>query len=340
VDNPQDKALPAVEKWRKAHPELPVVIDFLRAPGDDCTLYCSALHQAIASLDPEIEIVAFANADTMPHPQWLRALAAPLTLPAVGAVTGNRWYLPQSDKWGTLVRYVQNASALVVMYLLNLLWGGSLAIKRSIFANPLFLHRLRHVCCEDQAIHEALRANHERVFFTPAVLMVNREECTLPWGFRFMRRQLAWMCLSHQRWHELVVHAGLLAVVGLLTPVAGGVALALRQWMSLGWLLAGVGAFFAVNLFTLWRTHVVVMQRVQTEQGDVGHLPLWLLPKLFVAMPMTLYVHLAAVFSACWLRQVEWRGIRYTVVSPRSIKLVAYQPYQQAAGAQQEKLSL
>lgn len=340
VDNPNDTSLPAVEKWRAAHPELEVVIDFLREPGVDCTLYCSSLHQAVSSLDEEIQIVAFANADTMPHRQWLRSLAAPLVQPGVGAVTGNRWYLPQSGKWGTLVRYVQNSSAIVAMRMLGLLWGGSLAIKRSVFASPLFLHRLRHACCEDHAIHEALQANNERVVFTPAVIMVNREDCTLPSGFRFMRRQLSWTRIYHPSWNSLFLQATAAAVVCLVAYVACGVAAALGQWSLLGYVAASVGVLFVVNLLILWRTHAVVMQRVRVEQGDVGHFSWKLLPKLLLAVPLTLYVHIAAVYSACWMRQVEWRGIRYAVVMPRGVKLLAYQPYQPSPGGQQEKLSL
>src|SRR5436190_15098347 len=60
VDSPEDTAMDAVTKWRLAHPELEVTVDFLNEPGRDCTLYCSSLHQAVSSLPPEVEIVAFA----------------------------------------------------------------------------------------------------------------------------------------------------------------------------------------------------------------------------------------------------------------------------------------
>jgi cellulose synthase/poly-beta-1,6-N-acetylglucosamine synthase-like glycosyltransferase len=340
VDNPRDTALPAVEEWQAAHPELKVVVDFLRDPGRDCTLYCSSLHQGVTALGPEVEIVAFANADTMPHANWLRSLVAPLLAPGVGAVTGNRWYLPQSGKWGSLVRYVQNASAIVGMHLMGLIWGGSLALKRSVFTSPVFLHRLRNACCEDHAIYETLKANREKLVFTPAVLMVNREECTLPSGFRFIRRQLGWTRIYHPSWNQLVVHTVITTAVVAATYALGIAAIIRGQWQELGWMLGGLAIFFAAHVLTLWWTHAVVMRRVRAEQGDAGRLPLWLLPKLFIAIPLTLYVHIATVFSAAWMRQVEWRGIRYEFVSPRSIRLVAYQPYQQTPAPLQENLSL
>jgi hypothetical protein len=337
VDHPQDDAMKAVEEWRRTHSESNVVVEFLRDPSPDSTLYCSSLRQAISSLDPEVEVVAFANADTMPHPLWLRSLASPLTLPGVGAVTGHRWYLPTTGMWGSLVRYVQNSSALVVMdqLKLDMLWGGSLAIRRYVFGSPIFMERLREACCEDQAIHETLLANNERVFPSLAVLMVNREECTFGWAYRFLRRQLLWTRLYHPRWNELVLQAGLMAALGAVVPIACALALRQEAWTSLVWLLVGIGALLAANLFSLSRTHTVVMKRVRAEQGDVGRLPLRLLPKLLLALPLTAYVYSAAVLSARWLRQVEWRGIRYDVTSHRRIRLVAYEPYRRTTNTRQ-----
>ena len=39
--------------------------------------------------------------------------------------------------------------------------------------------RRRSACCEDHAIYETLKANGERLLFTPAVLMVNGVLLTL-----------------------------------------------------------------------------------------------------------------------------------------------------------------
>ena len=86
VDSPEDAAWDRVERWAASHPELPIAIDFLRNPFPTCTLYCSAIHQAVRGLDESIEAIVFANADTMPHPGWLRSLAAPLADERIGAV--------------------------------------------------------------------------------------------------------------------------------------------------------------------------------------------------------------------------------------------------------------
>jgi cellulose synthase/poly-beta-1,6-N-acetylglucosamine synthase-like glycosyltransferase len=329
-----------VNEWRAAYPSLKVHVDYLRDPGADCTLYCSSLHQAVSSLGPEVKLVAFANADTMPHPNWLRLLAAPFSQPGVGAVTGNRWYLPQVGKWGSLVRYVQNASAIVGMHYMGLAWGGSLALARSVFASPVFLHRLRNACCEDHAMHEALKANGERLVFTPAVIMVNREECTLPSGFRFIRRQLGWTRIYHPSWNGLLVHTVITTAVVAATYGFGIAGIVRGVWQPLGWMLGGLAVFFAAHALTLWQTHAAVMRRVRAEQDDVDTFPLWLLPKLMLAMVLTLYVHIATVFSAACIRRVEWRGIHYEFVSPRGVRLVAYRPYQQATTPLKENLSL
>ena len=71
-------------------PEVVVLTDRL----ETCSLKCSALVQVLSDLDESYEILALLDADTLPHPTWLRELATPLADPMIGASTGNRWYMP------------------------------------------------------------------------------------------------------------------------------------------------------------------------------------------------------------------------------------------------------
>src|SRR5262249_17786827 len=49
---------------------------------------------ALAHLRPEDAVVVFADADTLPPPDWLQRLVRPLLDPATAAVSGNRWIMP------------------------------------------------------------------------------------------------------------------------------------------------------------------------------------------------------------------------------------------------------
>ncbi len=89
---------------------------FLKDRLETCSLKCSSLIHGVEVADPKSEFFAFIDADTVPHQGWLRELASSLQFSDVGAVTGNRWYMPLRDSIGSYVRYVWNAAAVVQMY--------------------------------------------------------------------------------------------------------------------------------------------------------------------------------------------------------------------------------
>ena len=58
-----------------------------------CSLKCSALIQGVTALDASHEVIAFCDADVVPHRAWLRELVSPLLdSPESARTTGNRWF--------------------------------------------------------------------------------------------------------------------------------------------------------------------------------------------------------------------------------------------------------
>ena len=76
-------------------------VRILRERRETCSLKCSSIVQAVSELDNSYRVVAFVDADAVVHPDWLRQLVSPLSAPRVGATTGNRWYLPNGNHWGS-----------------------------------------------------------------------------------------------------------------------------------------------------------------------------------------------------------------------------------------------
>ncbi|MGO8753415.1 MAG: glycosyltransferase [Thermoguttaceae bacterium] len=341
VDSPEDAARDCVERWAARHCELPISIDFLRDPSPSCSLYCSAIHQAVRGLDESIEAIVFANADTMPHPGWLRSLAAPLTDERVGAVTGNRWYVPAVGKMGSLVRYVQNASMVLVMYFLNLTWGGSLSVKRTVFDNSEFLAELRNSPCEDQAIRHGLERAGLKVACSPAVLMVNTEECHVRSAYHFLRRQILWTRLYHPGWPSVLGQALGAAALIAAAILVFWTSVALGRWSDAGWVLSGSAVCLLANMLFLGFLQRAVGQRVEQDQGQpMARFRRSVLPKFLPAAPLALFVYLAATFSAAVAHCVDWRGVSYQVVPPRGLRLLKYRKYLQSHAAAAERLSL
>lgn len=65
-----------------------------------CSLKCGSQIEALETIDPSIEILAFLDADTVPHATWLRELAAALNQPGVGAATGTLVCTGSCHTWG------------------------------------------------------------------------------------------------------------------------------------------------------------------------------------------------------------------------------------------------
>jgi len=102
VDSEKDPALPVLKQVLTDYPAGLATIDFLQERSSTCSLKCSALVQAIRTLDESFEMIALIDADTIPHPSWLRELATALSNPNVGAATGNRWFRPKQPTLGSL----------------------------------------------------------------------------------------------------------------------------------------------------------------------------------------------------------------------------------------------
>ena len=84
-----------------------------------------------------------------------------------------------------------------------------------------------------------------------------------------------------------------------------------------------------------------VGRRVEQDQGQpMARFRRSVLPKLLPAAPLALFVYLAATFSAAVARCVNWQGVSYQVVPPRSVRLLEYRKYLQPHAAAAERLSL
>ena len=67
----------------------------------DRSLKCNSLVHAFQSIDDPV--VVLVDADTIPDPNWLADLVAPLREEDVVACSGNRWFVPPRPETGTLV---------------------------------------------------------------------------------------------------------------------------------------------------------------------------------------------------------------------------------------------
>jgi len=307
-----------------------VQISTLRAIRHNCSLKCSLLVQAISDLDNSYEVVALVDADTITHANWLRELVSPLSDNKVGATTGNRWYVPTGNYWGSLVRYAGNVSTIVQMFLFQVPWGGTLAIKTEVVRETGLLDRWGEAFNDDMMMHKILKKHGWGIKFVPSLVMVNREECDLGSFFESLKRFFICARLYHPRWLALVSEA----VSSILFPT-------LVLGLVLQSLLAGE-LYKATLLFTCYCAYTIGLlllmlamelsiQQVMRYQGQVNALtqltPMLVL-RMLIAIPLTQWVYGVVMISSLWTPTVRWRGLTYRIQSPENIRLTAYQPYQ------------
>ncbi|MDA1247459.1 MAG: glycosyltransferase family 2 protein, partial [Cyanobacteria bacterium] len=140
------------------------------------SLKSASLRQAFGALHGATELVALVDADAVVAPGWLEALAAGGAQAGVGAVSGNRWYAPAQGSPAGMVRKIWNGGALVLMTLLGIPWGGSLAVRRQLIESTGWRDVLATSLCEDTALPDPLARRGWRYQFRPELIAIDRDD--------------------------------------------------------------------------------------------------------------------------------------------------------------------
>jgi glycosyltransferase involved in cell wall biosynthesis len=322
VDSADDSAWPAIREVLSEFPAARVTTVVLteRLPG--CSLKVSALLQGSEGLDDSCEVVAQIDADVVPPPGWLRELARPFRDPQVGAASGLRWYHTHSTAWGSLVRGLWGAGAAVQMYNLGILWGGSLAYRASLLRDPALRELWARCFVEDTSVVRHLRRRGLKLRILPRLTMINPEAISLGGCFRFIRRQVLCVRLHHPAWPWVLF---LTLGMALSAPLAVGAAVAC--WLEgadwLAWTVLGtlVAAVLGTGLPLVWIDGYFYYTAPEDEPLATLH------PKHIPVVPLTIVLQLAALISACRLRTIDWRGVRYAIGGRDSVRRLDYAPY-------------
>jgi cellulose synthase/poly-beta-1,6-N-acetylglucosamine synthase-like glycosyltransferase len=330
VDHETDPAWQVVTQFlAQQRSSVPVNLTVLKDKSPTCALKCSAILQAIANLDPTCEVIAFIDADTIAHRTWLQELVMPLQNSEVGATSGNRWYLPNDSQWGSLVRHLWNMTAVIMMQLFRLPWGGTLAIKTQVLHESGLPKLWERSLVEDTPIYQALKAKGWRIEFVPSLFIVNRESCDLLSFLQWSQRQSLFGRLYHPAWLLMLTHAAANLLLLLFTLVALGFALFTQQWQFAQWLASGL---------MIYLTALAVLANVmdQNVRGMLKRRGEKLSPisfvdrlKIIAAIPFCILVCGAATLLTQGLKRVKWRGIVYRFQDSFLVQMVEYTPYQE-----------
>lgn len=278
--------------------------------------------QALHKLDDSVEVVAMADGDLIAHPNWLRDLVTPLIhRENVAATFGNRWFIPEEGRCGSLVRYLWNVGAVISMFLLKMPWGGCFAIKMKVVRELNLIEKWSKQIAFDASTPGDLKKAGLQIRFVPHLLMPNYEECRLSFCLNFFQRQLTWTRLYHHAWPIIAGYAFITGAAWILAIVFAVMAHLLGEHVLAAW----VGAALLVNCLVQWL--VVLIMQLSIEQVMVDRpKKKWLTVgrslNLLLLLPVTQVIQFSAVVAAMFCRRVRWRGITLEIKSPTDIRMI------------------
>ena len=340
VDSPDDPAWEVVQDATKQTDEEKVLLSFLENRRTTCSSQCSAFVQAISSLDPSVEIVVTIDGDVVVHSDWLKSLVAPFQDKTVGATFGNRWFMPKNNLLGSIVRYLWNSVALVAMWLHSIPWGGTMAIRKSIFDEIGILDHWKRTMVHDASAASLLHRHRKKVQFVPSLIMPIREDCSLAFCLDFLKRQMMWTRIYHPNWWAIFIHAVVTTSVFVLAGFAAAIAIATGNSMTTTWLVGALLGYLLISLICL-ATLEANIAKIIKQRGDCTK---WLtisgMLKIPFAVPLTQCIHMIAVLLAGFRNKVTWRNITYLIRDPYDIEITKEGELGVAADAENSNYSL
>jgi cellulose synthase/poly-beta-1,6-N-acetylglucosamine synthase-like glycosyltransferase len=293
----------------------------LNSRGGNRSLKCSSLIQAVSALDQTHQIIAFCDADVVPHRTWLRELVTPLLDPQVGVTSGNRWYAGPRRLFGSQARAVWNSAAVGQMSLFGIPWGGSLAIRRQTFDEAGLLFKWSHSFNDDLVVGEGVRSLGLKLRLVPSVIMVDEGESRLENVRSFVFRQLMHLRFYHPAWRRVAGFGLLTSGLSLAAVLCLMLGIVERHWDAVLW-SSGSLATWAALLAVCYR---IVESSVTTTLKQHGRNvnPLGL--RALSATPLAVGMFAAALVPALVRRTVVWRGVIYRISAPWRVELLSDQ---------------
>ncbi|NET02801.1 MAG: glycosyltransferase family 2 protein [Sphaerospermopsis sp. SIO1G1] len=328
VDSLEDPAFKITQEVISETNATNYQITALRTVRHNCSLKCSALIQAISDLDDSYEVIALVDADTIVHTNWLKELVTPLTNEKIGLTTGNRWYIPTGKYWGSLVRYAGNVSTVVQMFLFQVPWGGSLAIKKQIIQQAELLETWGESFGDDMLLHKVVKKQGWQIKFIPSLLILNREESDLSSFLPSLKRLILCSRLYHPNWLALIGDIISSIIFPTLTLL-----LAIGLSFVTEWKLA-ISLFKAYSIYILGLLLLMLIMEsgvreiLRSQNQFTPQISINTILKMWIVIPFTQWIYGLAILSSLWISKTAWRGLTYRIKSPKDIRLIEYHPYQ------------
>ena len=322
IDSADDPSLAIVDTFLTERNDPRVERMILKNRLPHCSGKVSGLLQATESLPDDREIVAWIDGDSLLHRTALKELANGLRNAKVGAVSGNRWYLPPEASLSGITRMFWNAFAVPTMNMVGILWGGCMAMRAADFRNPELRSLLANSFIEDSTICTYVRSSGRTTAMIASAFLLNRESISLRDYYRFATRQLFTVRIDNSRWWLVATHmlALNLTILLMLIPMS-------MPWLP--WWKEIWAAYLLLTGLTLTAIpfgHLRVCRTLRDRGESVPRISLsqWALFPLAVFMPNQL--NLISTLNTFFIRKLTWRGITYEFGGGQKCRIVNVEP--------------
>jgi cellulose synthase/poly-beta-1,6-N-acetylglucosamine synthase-like glycosyltransferase len=204
VEKESDTAVPVIRKIMESENRPSQLVVAGRA-----TASSQKIHNLRVALTKTAgaQVLAFADSDIRPSPEWLTHLLAALDKKGVGVATGYRFYVPEPGNFATLLRSVWNAGVLTLLgdHDHNFAWGGSMALSSKVFREAGVERAWQGALSDDYALTHAVRKAGYKVEFEPCAIVASFGRTHLTEVLNWCHRQ---MSITRVYWRNLWRIAG------------------------------------------------------------------------------------------------------------------------------------
>ncbi|MGW8257526.1 MAG: glycosyltransferase [Thermoguttaceae bacterium] len=276
------------------------------------------LRAATKRLSPRIKYVAFLDSDARARPEWLRMLISRLDRSNVGAATGYRWFVPQSNTAGNNLLYGINSNLISMLGKSShkLVWGGSWAIGRELFEQLDLRSAWRDTLSDDFVAQRLLSKTKLQVRFIPPSVVESPIDYTFCGAISFLRRQYLLGRFYARDWW---LFAALTATFGNLVWLGNASMFICGLLKGASWSWAPGAMLLILYLLTVFRGLVrrdlaaLYFPHLRRCLRGSSKSDIWLQPLIGV-------IHNLVVWSSAVGRNISWRGINYLLARDGKIE--------------------
>jgi ceramide glucosyltransferase len=310
-----DPALKAIERVKTAS-QVPIHI-VIAGPAEDCSEKVHNLRRAVDSLPAKADMLVFIDSDVRLPRGWLMKLVAPLEDARIGATTGYRWIIP-SGRFGaggfaSALASTWNASVATLLGRSgqNFCWGGGTAIRRCTFEEAKMMDAWKGAASDDFAMTQALEAINKPIVFCAECLAATLHPWTGKSLLEFTNRQiLITRIYSLKRW-----------AMGALAHVSYALTL-IYAVITIAWTAISGDPWFQLALIALVVPLLAAMKGALRTVAVSELMPQWKGPLKkwgwvwMMLAPIVPFLFAWNFLASLLTKRIQWRGIRYELISP------------------------